>query len=478
MSPYKSINTIFLWLFLAGTLHLLLPNPTHARELERMEYSTLDAEALTYARGPAARFATIINGKTHQQSPLTTFRGYQYGTYFDAERRVCLARRKLPSGEWDVIHFEDHRMEKNDSHNTAVVGICKKDGTIHMAFDHHADPLNYRVSKIGVALHPDSVEWNADLFSGVLHSLGDAATPTRLTYPRFFPAPNGNLMLYYRSVTSANGDGMIQEYDGDLHQWTPGLGKFIARDIGVYTDGKRKSKFRCPYINGISYSGDRLHVSWGWRDRFEKTLMQNNHDLCYAYSDDDGRTWHNSDGSVIGKTGESPIHLNSHGLVVADIPTNHGLTNQNGHYAYPDGRVHVILLHKSDTGKGTSYHHYWRTRSGEWKSQTLGFKGSRPKIIGDDTGTLYLIHSFNDKVRIAKGIPNRYGTSYIWSAVKPTSKQQLCEAEPLIDMERWELEQVMSIYAQERPEKIIRTNLPGAIDGMPSPLNVVDYYFK
>lgn len=478
MSPTKTATATLFGILLIGSAQLILPNKTSARELVHMEKSTIDSEALTYAKGPASRFSTIINGKTHQQSPLTTFRGYQYATYFDADRRVCISRRKLPKGPWEAIRFEDHRMEKNDSHNTAVVGICKKDGTIHMAFDHHASPLNYRVSKVGVAHHPDRVEWNAELFGAISHSLGTVDTPTRLTYPRFFPAPNGNLMLYYRAVTSANGDGMLQEYDGDLHQWTQGLGKFIARDIGVYTRGDETSQYRCPYINSIYYAGDRLHVTWSWRDRFAKTLESNNHDLCYAYSDDHGRTWLNSDGRTIGNTGESPIHLDSPGLVVAEIPTKSGLSNQNTHYAYPDGSIHIVVLQHKGTSKRRSYHHYWRTRSGEWKSNALSFRGSRPKLVGDHDGSLYLLHSYDDKVRIAKGTPNRFHTNWIWTAVEPTDKQQRCQGDPLYDMERWELEKVMSIYGQERPDEIIQTDQPEAIDGMPSPLNVVDYYFK
>lgn len=138
-------------------------------EIELLQQSMVTEKALTFTKGGATKFSNSINGRTHQQTPLTSYRGYQYITYFDSERRVCIGRRKLPSHPWEVIQFQDHKFQTNDSHNTAVLGICDRDGTIHMAFDHHATPLNYRVSKPGVAHAPERFPWRASLFGPVTH---------------------------------------------------------------------------------------------------------------------------------------------------------------------------------------------------------------------------------------------------------------------------------------------------------------------
>lgn len=446
----------------------------HAAGLERIWAGTVDREALTFAEGPATRFGNTVNGRTHQQEPLTSYRGWQYVTWFDADRKVCIGRRKLPVGRWEVIRFNDHRFKTNDSHNTAVLGICHGDGTIHMAFDHHASRLNYRISQPGAAHHPESVRWDASLFSGVLHTLGSVKPEKSVTYPRFFNAPNGNLMFYYRSVTSGNGDGMIEEYNGDRQDWTPGLGKFIARDIGSFKAGGKTSRFRCPYLNSISYSGDRLHVSWIWRDRFEKTNVRNQHDLCHAYSDDHGRTWRNSDGTVIGRTGTTFIHLNSPGLVVAPIPVNTGLSNQNTHYAYPDGSIHIMLLHHAQGTSRTVYHHHWRTPEGTWKSEALPLTGHRPKLVGTEDRTLFLVYTRGDQLRIAMGIPNPERSAWKWSDIKLPDPHP-CYGDALLDLERWNSESILSIYSQQPPEKLVRTKQTSALDGHPSPLHVADY---
>jgi hypothetical protein len=465
------------WLILAGLLAVFVCSQVRADETELIENTTVAETALTFAVGPAAKFANTVNGRTHQQTPLTTYQGYQYVTYFDAERRVCLGRRKLPSGTWEIIQFTDYRLKSNDSHRAPIIGICDKDGTIHMAFDHHASQLNYRISQLGAAHHPDSVNWTSDLFGEVTHTLGSVTPDIRVTYPRFFSAPNGNLMLYYRAVTSGNGDGMIEEYDGDHHDWSPGLGKFIARDIGTYSFGGNTSPYRCPYMNSLSYADQRLHASWVWRERFEKTDFKNQHDLCYAYSDDHGRTWHNSEGSVIAKTGTDPIHLDSPGVVVASIPVNTGLSNQNTHYAYADGSIHIVLRHLLKGSRESRYHHYWRSSRGVWGHEALPVSGTRPKLVGSNDRSLVLVYCNAGQLFITKGQPNSDQTAWRWDEVNLPQPHSIY-GDALMDLARWEEEKVLSIYSQEVPSKITRTGTSEPIDGIPSPLKVVDYRFS
>ncbi len=193
----------------------------------------VDPSALNFSAS-AASFSQNVNGRTYQRPPLSTLNGYQYATYYDGNRRVCVARRKLPAGAWNVIRFTDYSITGNDSHNVVALGICAADGTIHLAFDHHADALNYRVSVPGVATNPDFVTWSASLFGPVTDNLGSLGKLSSVTYPTFFNTPNGNLMLYYRNGGSGSGDGMLQEYNGTTGQWTSGLGKFIARS-GTYS---------------------------------------------------------------------------------------------------------------------------------------------------------------------------------------------------------------------------------------------------
>ena len=57
-----------------------------------------------------------------------THNGWQYTTYYDAQRRLAVARRKWSDGVWEILRFEDYTYENDDNHNVTVIGICHDDG--------------------------------------------------------------------------------------------------------------------------------------------------------------------------------------------------------------------------------------------------------------------------------------------------------------------------------------------------------------
>ena len=61
----------------------------------------------------------------------------------------------------------------------------------HLAFDHHGDPLNYRISKAKAANEPSTTVWDATLFGPVVDSLVHGSRVTGVTYPRFVMAHEG-----------------------------------------------------------------------------------------------------------------------------------------------------------------------------------------------------------------------------------------------------------------------------------------------
>jgi hypothetical protein len=457
-------------------LFALLNPILKAADLELLQRTTVDTEALTFANGDQTRFGNFPNGVTHQQFPMRTYRGFQYTVYYDDERQVSVGRRKLPNGPWEVIRFTDYNITNNDTHNVAVIGICENDGTIHLTWDHHVNNLNYRRSVVGLANDPEAFTWSPELFGPVTDTLGPIGTVTQVTYPRFVSMPDGNLMLYYRFVTSGNGDSMIRVYNGNTSQWQTTHGKFIARDIGTYTWNGETSQFRYAYINGIGYAGNRLHCSWVWRDRFDRTDVNNQHDLCYAYSDDNGLTWKNSAGTQIAVTGSSFINVNSPGLIVHPIDPGRGVSNQNTQYAYPDGSIHVMLPRYRDGTTNTRiYHHHWRDAAGNWHWQDTGFQGSRPEMIGDNERNLFIIYTAGDNLRIAKGVPNAGLTAWNWSLIYNSDSPVTTAGDGQIDLSRWESERVLSVYGQEEPATTPDYGSGPSIDGLPTPLNVTDF---
>ena len=70
--------------------------------IRKVHESFLDAEALTLSGG---KYAADINSRNNQQAAIVTYAGFQYAVYYDRNRHVCLARRKLPvhgRGEVDM----------------------------------------------------------------------------------------------------------------------------------------------------------------------------------------------------------------------------------------------------------------------------------------------------------------------------------------------------------------------------------------
>jgi len=177
--------------------------------------SLVDAQALT-VKGD---FGRSINGTAFQQDAVITCGQYQYVCYYDAQRRVCLARRRLPAGGWEVIRFADYEFKSDDAHNVVCMGICPQDGTIHLAFDHHVGPLHYRVSRKGAATKPETAAWDATLFGPITSEL-EKGRPIKITYPRFWQTPEGGLQFCYRQGTCGDGDRVLVDYDAAAGAWT------------------------------------------------------------------------------------------------------------------------------------------------------------------------------------------------------------------------------------------------------------------
>ena len=93
-----------------------------------------------------------INSNSFQQNAIVTVNGWQYTTFY-TERIgqkhagaifVNVSRRRvdrdLENSSWETLIFNDYEQTVDDGHNTISIGVCRGDGTAHVAFDHHCDP--------------------------------------------------------------------------------------------------------------------------------------------------------------------------------------------------------------------------------------------------------------------------------------------------------------------------------------------------
>jgi BNR repeat-containing family member len=332
---------------------------------------TKDAETRVSSSGlTVVSYGGYLNGESFQQDGIVTYKRQQYAAFWNASRHVVLARRTLPSNSWETLEFTDYQNSADDAHNTISLGVCPRDGTLHLSFDHHGNDLRYRKSNEGFLDAPDASAWATSSFSSVGSALVGGASVAQVTYPRFVTQPGGAKLLFGARIgSSGSGDEQLWEYDAATHAWTA---------LGRYIDGVTDNINAYPH--GLSYTraGTRLHITWCWR---ETPDANTNHDLMYAYSDDNGRTWKNNEDEPVGSSGVTPMRSSTPGIVVWEIEQNRGLINQEHMAVDSQGRVHVLLSHMPDNQANDSnfessraksqFFDYVRDLTGTWKRVPL-----------------------------------------------------------------------------------------------------------
>jgi hypothetical protein len=378
-----------------------------------------------------------LNGLAFQQHALTTFGDYQYVAFYKTasgygKHFVNLGRRRIsPSiSEWEYFAFTDYVQQTLDEHNTISMGISG-DGKVHLSFDHHDVPLNYRVSSTGVALTIPSV-WSASSFGAVQHSLPGSVGPwTPLTYPRFERIDNGDLLMEFRIGQSGAGDSWIHRYSSTSGQWS---------QVGKYLQGADNNA----YINGFTNSAGKLFVSWTVRETPDAST---NHDFYFAMSEDAGRTWQQSSGQTVAL----PIKPSTPGIKVYTIPQNSEIINQEAQCADEKGRFHALMRDKSS---GTSrFYHYLRTADGKFSKTAINVSGlSTPPYLAYRGK---IVATGDNLVAILPDQPKQ--TVQLWGSTAGggyTDWKKLAEiansaGEPLVDEERLKKNGVLSLFVRQ-----------------------------
>lgn len=414
-----------------------------APSISKLSDEIVTTEALT-----DTSFTGYMNGESFQQDGIVTYNGWQYTAFWSSDRHVNIARKQLPSGSWQTLKLTDYQNSVNDSHNTISVGISPLDGTIHLSFDHHNSTMHYRKSVSGLATNPSSHVWEASKFNAVTNQLTGTAI-NDVTYPRFITAPNGRLQLFFRTGLSGDGDTQMYEYNGSTGLWT---------SLGMFIQSSNATPDVCPYYFGFDYdSNGRLHVSWTWRDTFNGN---SNHNIMYVYSDDNGRTWKNNAGTMVGTTGSNYITPTTSGINVWNIPQNRGLINQESQTVDHLGRVHIAASHMPDSeandsdftrSRNKSYvFHYWRDTNGTWsRSQIPHLPGISRSDIGVDTNNnVYMVmpSSLDGATRIASANASTAWTD--WQIIHSEPMGRFA-SEPLIDHGRLQTENILSFVQPE-----------------------------
>ncbi|KUJ22481.1 uncharacterized protein LY89DRAFT_704198 [Mollisia scopiformis] len=416
-----------------------------------------------------------INANSFQQHALTTSNGWQYAAFYtdkaspdeqngkclvNLARRNVLGTKKDELSEWSIMTFDDYEQSVDDGHNTISIGVCKGDGTIHVAFDHHCNELKFRISHQEIAHKPSKHQWDTSIFSKTQNSLPGLEVDDlmkEVTYPGFVNIGN-DLLLTYRIGQAGAGSDILYRYSSSTHQYTY-LGQHLT---GISNN---------PYVNGIDYRLSRLHISWCYRNFIEFPASaipdahkqqagpngpENNSDFNYAFSDDVGHTWRNSECQLLAdlrgsddKSVEVTIKPGAKGARVFDIPMNSGILNQEGQALDWDGGFWALNREKvSGVEKWMVYH---RDLNGKWAKVVLESAskpteiGARGSICVDRQDNVYTILPGNSdsslEIMQAKREPGHVNFTQIWLGSG-------FDGEPLVDVQRLEMSDMLSIFTR------------------------------
>lgn len=292
-----------------------------------------------------------VNAVADQHHTLFSDGATQYAAFYGADGRLVLARRNLTDDRWEA-RATPYTGNVADAHNTAAI-VVDGAGYLHVAWDHHASPLNYARGVV-----PGSLE------------LGPRTPMTgsreqSVTYPSFFRLPGGDLLFLYRDGRSGRGNVVLNRYDTKARAWRQVHANLV--------DGEGA---RSAYLGATLDNRGTLHLAWNWRDTPD---VATNHDLCYARSDDGGETWTTSAGAPLAL----PVTA-ARAEYAARIPRNRNLMNPPSIAADQDGRPY-LTTYWSPPGSDVPRFHLVRHDGARWHVTPAGRRTTAFSLQG--TGT-------------------------------------------------------------------------------------------
>ena len=372
-----------------------------------------------------------VNATIFRKNSISSFKDRQYVAFYDNDANVILAKRKLGSASWE-INKTQYKGNVRDAHNVICI-MHDGDGFLHMAWDHHVDPLRYAIS-----LEPESIEMGEKRpMVGILED--------RVTYPEFYKKINGDLIFLYRDGSSGNGNLVMNQYNLKSKTW-----ERVQNNL-IDGEGERNAYWQMC----IDKTGT-IHLSWVWRETGD---VATNHDMCYARSKDNGKSWETS----IGSSYKMPINTQSAEYVMR-IPQKSNLINQTSMTADDEGNPYIATYFKGDTDEGTQFKVIYINQE-RWEVSTVSYRSSnfilgghgtrsipisRPQILVEQKNNeekLHLIYrdeEMGNKVCLASAT---ISDDMNWKIIT-INNNSMSRWEPSYDIELWKIKQKLHVYFQ------------------------------
>ena len=417
---------------------------THSVDGHRMgqPYAMTAAQASASAKGSAPVVVpvgmgysqTSVNATIFRNSSLATHGQTQYAAYYDAEGWLTLAKRQLGDTAF-VTQRTQYRGNVNDAHNVIAI-MPDGEGRLHVAFDHHGHPLHY-----ARAIAPGSLTLGPlePMISDNLDSL--RADERDVTYPEFYRLSSGNLLFAYRTGVSGRGNLVLNRYDIQAHRWSR------LQDVLISGEEQRNAYWQLH----VDRSGT-IHVSWVWRETW---MVETNHDLCYACSHDEGRTWQRSDGTAY----TLPITAAT-AEYACRIPQRSELINQTSMSADAKGHPYIATYWRAEGDSVPQYRIVWHDGR-RWQQRqvsqrhtpfTLAGGGTkmipiaRPRVAIDGREAWYIVRDAEQQSRACY-----YYTRDLRRApweLRTITPESVDAWEPSFDTELWQSQQKLHLLMQ------------------------------
>ena len=398
--------------------------------------------------------ANSVNTVIFRKNSLVTFGNTQYISFYNAGSYVVVGKRPTGSKTWQ-LRQTPYKGNTSDAHNTISI-MADGAGYLHLAWDHHNNPLNYCRSR-----QPGSLDMtDREPMTG--------KSEKSVSYPEFYKLPDGDLLFFFRNGASGRGNLVMNRYSTRTRQWSQ------LHDNLIDGEGARSA-----YWQACVDSRGTIHLSWVWR---ESPDVASNHDLCYARSLDGGITWEKS-------TGEKyvlPIRAAT-AEYACTIPQKSELINQTSMYADAQGHPYIATYWREANSGIPQYHLVFNTEK-KWQVQNLGFRTtpfslsgagtkripvSRPQIIAWQQGKqlsaaiIYRDQERGDRISMALNKDLRRSG---WQ-LHDLSPASVGSWEPTYDTELWKTKNILNLFVQ----RVEQVDAEGKAAMPPQMIQVVEW---
>ncbi|MEX2639039.1 MAG: BNR repeat-containing protein [Balneolales bacterium] len=276
-------------------------------------------------------------------SPDLFTRGdFQYIAYYDKDRYLTVAQRKLGSESW-TFHAFPVQMGWATGGHARLTLVLDRDGYIHIS-----------AYRRGLLSGPPSPPEKIYYRSGKPHDISKFERLTMISdeeapaYPTFITGPGGELYFTYRQGSSGTGDQIFNIYNPDSRSWER------LYDTPLFDGRGRMNAYGGPRFG----QDGNWHATWVWRGTPDNAT---NHFVSYARSRD-MKNWETVDGSPI----KLPITSDTEGVIVDPAGPGDGISNMTSSGLGWDRQQRVIRTYHKFDEEGNSQVFNARFEKGRW----------------------------------------------------------------------------------------------------------------